>query len=80
MNSYSDNPELPENEEDKWMNQCKFKCKECPSPTLFSTRSRLALHLTKEHKLTLRQYIAKKKSIIATLVNHTCKICDKSVR
>ena len=79
-NSYSDNPELPESKEDNWMNQCMFKCKKCPKLSQFSTRNKLALHLSNEHQTTLKDYIGKKKSIFSRLIKLTCKICDKTIR
>ena len=80
MNNYSDNPDLPESMEDEWMNRCQFECKQCPTPSQFSTRSKLVLHLSNEHKMTIKAYTDEKKSITSTLINHTCKICDKMVR
>ena len=80
MNTYTDYPELPESAEDEWMNQCKFSCKLCPKPSLFSTRSKLVLHLTYEHQMTIKAYIAKKRSVFSTLHQHSCKICDKTIR
>jgi hypothetical protein len=80
MHSYTDCPELDEDEESAWMNQCQFECKECSSPSQFSTRNKLILHLFKEHKMPIKEYIKKESNIISLLVNHDCKICGKTMR
>jgi len=79
-NTYTDFPTLDEHEDDQWMNQCAFECKECREPKIFNTRNKLILHLYKDHNLTIKEYTEKEKSLISTLVNHICKICDKMMR
>ena len=78
--TYTDYPMLIEEEADSWMNQCVFVCKQCETPTEYTTRNKLILHLYKEHKLRIKDYLEKGENPITTLVNHTCKICDKVVR
>jgi hypothetical protein len=78
--TYTDFPDLIENEADQWMNQSTFQCKECDEPKNFNTRNKLMLHLFKEHHLSMKAYLKKDKQIISMLVNHTCKICDKMMR
>ena len=80
MHSYTDVPELADNEEDKWMNQCQFECKECSTTSQFSTRNKLMLHLYKEHYMSMKEYSEKETSIISKFVSHVCKICNKSMR
>ena len=78
--TYTDFPDLVENEADKWMNQSTFQCKVCDQPKDFNTRNKLMLHLLKEHNLSMKSYLEKEKQIISSLVNHTCKLCDKVMR
>jgi hypothetical protein len=77
---YTDFPDIIEAEADQWMNQSTFQCKECDEPKNFNTRNKLMLHLFKDHQLSMKAYLEKEKQIISTLVNHTCKICDKIMR
>ena len=80
IDTYTDFPELPDNKEDEWMNQCQFECRECSPPSHYSTRNKLILHLSKDHQMLIKEYIGKDKNIISVMVNHICKICDKSMR
>ena len=80
IDSYTDFPELQDNKEDAWMNQCQFECRECSPPSHYSTRNKLILHLSKNHQMSIKEYIEKDKNIISVMVNHVCKICDKSMR
>ena len=62
------------------MNQCIFKCKECTDPESFNTRNKLILHLYKEHKIFIKDYIEKSGSRTGTVINMNCKICEKAIR
>ena len=78
--SYTDNPELAENENEKWMNGCIFQCKECQKPENFNTRNKLALHLHREHQMTIKVYSDKHGSLFSRFATIVCKVCDKSMR
>ena len=77
---YSDSPVLIENECEEWMNQCAFECRKCKEPEHFTTKQNLDIHLNREHKMSLEDYIKKEKILTSKLVLHTCMICAKSMR